>query len=70
MFRVSDLYRSEVSCGPYKEFGINRTELQKKLRYLSSNKNRVLVAELTMGLDHITLRDDLDQLSVLKALLD
>ena len=69
MLRVSDLYRPEEECGIYKEFGINKTELQKKLRYLSSDKNRVLVAELAMGLDHITLRDDLDSITALKALL-
>mgnify|MGYP003562791336 FL=1 len=60
MLRVFDLYR---------EFGISKAELQKKLRFLSSDKNRVLVAELSMGLDHITLRDDLDQLAVIKSLL-
>lgn len=70
MLRVSDLYRPEEECGPYREFGISKNELQKKLRFLSSDKNRVLVAELAMGLDHITLRDDLDQLTALKSLLD
>lgn len=70
MLRVSDLYRPEEECGPYREFGICKNELQKKLRFLSSDKNRVLVAELAMGLDHITLRDDLDQLTALKSLLD
>lgn len=69
MLRVSDLYRIEEECGLYREFGINKTELQKKLRYLSSDKNRVLVAELAMGLDHITLRDDLDDITALKTLL-
>ena len=70
MLRVSDLYRPDEECGLYKEFGINESELKKKLRFLSSDRNRVLVAELNMGLDHITLRDDLDQLSALKSLLD
>lgn len=70
MLRVSDLYRPEEECGPYREFGISKNELQKKLRFLFSDKNRVLVAELAMGLDHITLRDDLDQLTALKSLLD
>ena len=69
MLRVSDLYRSEEECGLYKEFGISKTELQKKLRFLSSDKNRVLVAELAMGLDHITLRDDLNAITALKTLL-
>ena len=68
MLRVSDLYRPDEESGVYKEFGTSKTELQKKLRYLSSDKNRVLVAELSMGLDHITLRDDLNQLTVLKSL--
>lgn len=70
MLRVSDLYRPEEESGPYREFGISKNELQKKLRFLSSDKNRVLIAELAMGLDHITLRDDLDQLTALKSLLD
>lgn len=69
MLRVSDLYRPEETCGLYKEFGISKTDLQKKLRFLSSETNRVLVAELTMGLDHITLRDDLNAITALKTLL-
>lgn len=67
--RVSDLYRPEETTGPFKEFGISRNELYKKLRFLSSDKNRVLIAELNMGLEHITLRDDLDSLSALKTML-
>lgn len=70
MFRVSDLYRSDESYGIYKEFGISKNDLMKSLRYLSSEKNRVLIAELNMGLDHITLREDLTSIAVLKALLD
>lgn len=70
MLRVSDLYRVEEDSGLYKEFGISKLELQKKLRFLSSDRNRVLVAELAMGLDHITLRDDLDQLSAINSLLE
>lgn len=38
MLRVSDLYRPEEECGPYREFGISKNELQKKLRFLSSDK--------------------------------
>ena len=66
MFRVSDLYRSEEMYGAYREFGINKNDLMKLLRYLHSEKNGVIVAELNMGLDHITLRDDLDSIKVLK----
>ena len=68
MMRVSDFYKSEEICGVYKEFRISKDFLIKKLRSLSSANNRVLIAELNMGLDHITLRDDLDPLKVLEML--
>lgn len=68
MFRVSDLYRADENYGVYKEFGINKTELLKQLRYLHSEKNGVIVAELNMGLDHITLRDDIDAINAIKLL--
>jgi hypothetical protein len=68
MMRVSDFYKSEEICGVYKEFRISKDSLIKKLRSLSSANNRVLIAELNMGLDHITLRDDLDPLKVLEML--
>ena len=58
--RVSDLYRTNEENGVGREFCIDRPTLLKKLRSLSSEANRVLVAELNMGLDHITLRDELD----------
>ena len=38
------------------------------MRSLNSDTNRVLVAELNMGLDSITLRDDLNALEALKIL--
>ena len=66
--RVSDIYRDEAESGIYKEFLLPKTEFLKNLRFLSSG-NRVLIAELSMGLEHITLRDDLNHLSVLKELL-
>ena len=66
MLRVSDLYKNEEEHGIYKEFRISRQALLRKLRTISAESNRVLVAELTMGLDHITLRDDLTPLRVLK----
>lgn len=68
MMRVSDIYRDEAESGIYKEFLLPKTEFLKNLRFLSSG-NRVLIAELSMGLEHITLRDDLNHLSVLKELL-
>lgn len=59
LMRVSDFYKADEKDGIYKEFGILKSDLEKKLRFLSSDSHRVLVAELNMGLDHITLRDDL-----------
>lgn len=67
-FRVSDFYNAEEAKGPHLEFGIARNELLKKLRFLSSEANRVIIAELNMGLDHITLRQDLTSESVLELL--
>ena len=66
--RVSDLYSEECKGGPYREFGIGKNDLEKALRSLNSENNRVLTAELNMGLDHITLRDDLNALSALEIL--
>lgn len=68
-FRMSDLYREDCKSGPYREFGISKADLEKQLRSLNSDSNRVLTAELNMGLDHITLREDLDSLSALKLLI-
>ena len=66
MLRVSDLYKKEEEHGIYKEFRISKQALLRKLRTISAESNRVLLAELTMGLDHITLRDDFTPLKVLK----
>lgn len=67
-FRVSDLYSEQCKGGPYREFGIGKTDLGKALRSLNSEQNRVLTAELNMGLDHISLRDDLNAMSALEIL--
>lgn len=67
-FRVSDLYNTDGYKSAPLEFGISKNSLLKKLRALSSDANRVLLAELNMGLDHITLKEDLDSISVLKIL--
>lgn len=66
--RVSDLYQTDCKQGVYREFGISRSALESQLRSLNSDTNRVLVAELNMGLDSITLRDDLNAIEALKIL--
>ena len=65
--RVSTIF-SDTEHGPKIEFGIDRNTFLKNLRSLSSDANRVLFAELNMGLDHITLMQDMDHISALKAL--
>lgn len=67
-FRLSDLYNEECKGGPFREFGISKSDLEKALRSLNSETNRVLTAELNMGLDHISLREDLNALSALEIL--
>lgn len=65
--RVSTIF-ADLEHGPKIEFGIDRNNFLKNLRSLSSDTNRVLYAELNMGLDHITLLKEMDSLSALKAL--
>lgn len=66
--RVSDFYQNEIEAGVFVEFGIDKQSFEKSLRTLNSSKNRVLVAELNMGLDHITLREDLTAFRALRIL--
>lgn len=67
--RVADFYSPENNFGPAKEFGISKATLENILRSLNSNSNRVLIAELNMGLDSISLREDLNAFNCLKNLL-
>ena len=67
--RVSDFYTDECVNGPYKTFGISKTTFVNSLRSLNSEANRVLIAELAMGLDSITLREDLTSISCLESLI-
>lgn len=66
---VSDFYREDAQEGINVEFQYTKDSFRKNLRNLNSANNRVLVAELNMGLDSITLRDDLTSYAVLKQLL-
>lgn len=67
--RVSDFYQDTCDGGPFREFGVSKTVLEKALRTLNSTSNRVLVAELNMGLDHIALRDDISSVSIVEAII-
>lgn len=68
--RVYDFYKNEATVGPLREFCLPKSDFEGALRTLNSNKNRVLVAELNMGLDSITLREDLTPITALKSLLE
>lgn len=68
--RLSDLFSPENKQGIFREFGISKSALEYLLRTLNSDKNRLVVAELNMGLDNITLRDDITSLDVLKLIKD
>ena len=67
--RVSDFYNDECQSGPFRVLGITKPVFTNTLKALNSANNRVLIAELAMGLDSITLREDLDPISCLEALI-
>ena len=67
--RVSDFFDINANNGAVKEFGLSLDTFEKKLRSLNSDQNRVLIANLSMGLQHITLRDDINSNTVVKVLL-
>lgn len=64
-FRVQDIYESESFTGLFSEFGTDKDVFEKNLRSFSTNSD-ILTADLTMGLDHITLNEDYDSLKALK----
>ncbi len=67
---VDELYSPEQKQGIYKEFGLSKERFQNILRTLQENKNGIVKADLVMGLDNISLREDLTYPEVLKLLLD
>ena len=67
--RVADLYAADSTSSPLGVLGVSQTDFIKALKVLNSMNNRVIVAELNMGLDSITLRSDLTAMSVLEQML-
>lgn len=67
--RVADLYSESNLSGIVREFGISKNDLINTLRSLNSDANRLIVAELNMGLDNITLREDIRPIDVLNIML-
>lgn len=68
--QVSDFYSDECENGPAKTLGINKSTFVSTLRSLNSMNNRVLIAELNMGLDSITLREDINTISCIKSFIE
>ena len=66
--RVKDFYEDDCKNGIVKEFCLSKETFEKGLRTLNSAKDRVLIANLNMGLNHITLQGDLTPMDVLKKL--
>jgi 3'-phosphoadenosine 5'-phosphosulfate sulfotransferase (PAPS reductase)/FAD synthetase/ferredoxin len=66
---VSELYDEKQAEGVYRQFGVSRERFETILRTLKEEKNRVLNADLNMGLDNINLREDLTSMNILEMLL-
>ena len=65
---VSELYDTKRTEGIYRQFGVSRERFETLLRTLKEDKNRVLNADLNMGLDNINLREDLSSMNILEML--
>lgn len=68
--RVNDFYAEDAFNGCANEFALSRSTFEKGLRSLNSERNRVLIAELSMGLQHITLREDLNKDNIIQTMLN
>lgn len=66
---VSELYDTKQTEGIYRQFGVSRERLETILRTIKEDKNRVLNADLNMGLDNINLREDLTSMDILTILM-
>lgn len=69
-FRIEDLYNGNDGTGIYFEYGVDKDVLEKNLRKLDSFSPKILTAELNMGLDNITLLDNLNSVSILTLLVE
>ena len=67
--RVSEMFDYNNSGTVEKVFGISKSDFENALRSLSSMDGAVLTADLLMGLDNITLKENLTSEEVLKQLL-
>ena len=69
-FTLGELYDEKQTNGLYKEFGISKERLENVLRGLQENKYNIIQVDLQMGLDNISLREDLAPIEILNILLE
>ena len=67
--RVADFYDPDCVNSPCRVLGITKSVFEKTLRSLSSSSVGILNADLNMGLDNISLRDDVSSVSIVEAIL-
>ncbi len=67
--RVADFYDPECVNSPCRVLGITKSVFEKALRSLNSSSLRILAADLNMGLDNITLRDDISSVSIVETII-
>ena len=66
ILNITNITNIEEFAMFFKEFAISKSALEKSLRTLNSMSNRIVVAELNMGLDSITLRQDITPIDALR----
>ncbi|MDD4437039.1 MAG: phosphoadenosine phosphosulfate reductase family protein [Tissierellia bacterium] len=66
---VSEFYEEKQTEGIYRQFGVSKERFETLLRTLKEDKNRVLNADLNMGLDNINLREDITSMDILTLLM-
>ena len=63
---MSDFFGEDTNASSVNIFGLSENAFEKGLRSLNSEKNRILIAELSMGLQHITLREDVNSSNIVQ----
>lgn len=66
---VSEFYAEGQTEGIYRQFGIERSALERILRTLQEEHNHVLNVQLNLGLDNINLREDITSADIIKMML-
>jgi len=69
-FTVSELYSNDILGGPYKIYGIAKSNLENKLRGLQEDQSRLIDIAIVADLDTINLRKDVTPLEALKLIIE